>query len=421
MDKIEIPYGEKQKQIEKPENSRVLLPIDMPPLPNPRAEMARKLKHPTGSPSLREICMGKESIVIVINDITRPSPTDLFVEEMLKEIEKAGITDDQVTLVVALGNHRPNTEEELKRMVGEKVYSRVKIINHDCYDEKNLVHLGFTKRGLPIIVNRYVAEASVRILTGIITPHQSAGYSGGRKSIMPGVAGIEALTKHHSFPIRSYHPILGQMIDNPFHDEALEAAKRVGVDFILNVVKNSKKEIVSVVAGDLEQAHAEGVSICDKSWKVKVDRYYDIVITSPGGYPKDFDLHQAQKALSAAEVVTKKGGVIILVAECRDGVGKYAKWLVEASDPQEVIDTFERVGFTPDHSSKAFMLARALKNHHVILVDPQIDPALVEDMFFIYASTLEEALNKGYHIMGDAAETLFIPHAIDCIPEVNLQ
>mgnify|MGYP002621983355 CR=1 FL=1 len=419
MTEIRIPYGESYKSVRAPKGAAVIRPKDLPPLADPRAEIARVLREPIDSPPLREICRGKDSVAIVINDITRPSPSDLFVEEMLKEMAAAGVRDEQITLVVALGNHRPNTEEELRSMVGEEVFSRLRIINHDCYDENNLVSLGVTKRGLPIVVNRIVAEASVKILTGIITPHQSAGYSGGRKSIMPGVAGIKALQSHHSFPIRPSHPVMGQMEGNPFHEEALEAAERVGVDFIVNAVKNSKKEIVAVVAGHLRTAHEAGVRICENSWKVSVGRLYDIVVVSPGGYPKDIDLHQSQKAIAAAEVVTRKGGVIILVAECRDGAGKFAERLAEANDPQEVIDAFERQGFTPDHSSKAYMLARALKNHHVILVDPRIDRELVEAMFFRYAATLDEALEMARGLAGDSAEALFIPHAVDCIPAVH--
>lgn len=416
---IEIPYGKTVKVLEKPASADLLLPNDMKALKNPSEEIRKQIRNPTRSARLANICKGKESVVIVINDITRPSPTDLFVEEILTELGKVEIKDEQITLVVATGNHRPNTDQELKSMVGEKVFNRLKIINHDCENPENLVSFGHTKRGLPIVINRIVAEASVRILTGIITPHQSAGYSGGRKSIMPGVGGIEALTKHHSFPIRSYDPILGQMVNNPFHEEALEAAQHVGVDFIINAVKNSKKEIVSIVAGDLVQAHEKGVRICDESWKVKVKHQYDIVVTSPGGYPKDFDLHQSQKAVAAAEVITKQGGVIILVAECRDGIGKFDRWLIEAKNPQEVIDAFSRVGFTPDHSSKAFMFARALKNHHIILVDPMIDQELVENMFFKYSRTLEEALELARQLVKDPANILLFPHAIDSIPTLE--
>ncbi|MBP1155005.1 MULTISPECIES: nickel-dependent lactate racemase [unclassified Paenibacillus] len=417
--KIKIPYGETAVETQKPEHADVLIPSDLKALHNPRSEIRNSIRNPIGTPRLADICRGKESIVIVINDITRPSPSDLFVEEILDELATIQIRDEQVTLVVATGNHRPNTDEELRKMVGDHVFSRVKIINHHSEDENNLVDLGVTKRGLPIVVNRMVAEASVRILTGIITPHQSAGYSGGRKSIMPGVAGIKALMKHHSFPIRSYDPILGQMHNNSFHDEALEAAQRVGVDFIINVVKNSKKEIVSVVAGDLVLAHQEGVRICDESWKITVKHLYDIVITSPGGYPKDFDLHQAQKAVTAAEMVVQKDGVIILVAECRDGVGKFAKWLTDANDPQEVIDAFIKFGFTPDHSSKAFMFARALKKSHIIIVGSHIESELLESMFFKTAQSVEEALEMAYQIRGTAASVLFIPYAIDCIPELE--
>lgn len=214
--RMNIPYGETDLTAEVVEHADVLLPNDMKALHDPRQSIRSKIQHPTGSPPLSEICGGKESIVIVINDITRPSPSDLFVEEILEEIAAIGIKDEQVTLVVATGNHRPNTDEELRAMVGESVFARVKIVNYDCRDERNLVHLGRTTRGLPIVVNRCVAEASVKIWTGIITPRQSAGYSGGRKSIMPGVAGMEALQMHHSFPIRPYEAILGKMHGNSF-------------------------------------------------------------------------------------------------------------------------------------------------------------------------------------------------------------
>ncbi|WP_188206894.1 nickel-dependent lactate racemase [Alkalibacillus aidingensis] len=417
MSRIAIPFGETYISSTKLDDADLIMPTDMEALENPRKQIKDSLENPINSQPLFEVCRGKDSIVIVINDITRPSPTDLFVEEMLKQLEKVGVQDEQVTLLVALGNHRPNTDDELRGMVGDEVFNRIKIVNHQAENQEHLVYLGDTKRGLPIIVNKLVAEADITILTGIITPHQSAGYSGGRKSIMPGVAGIDALKRHHSFPIRSYSPIMGQLDDNPFHEESLEAAKKVGVDFIINVVKNSRKEIVSVVAGELEGAHEEGVRICDESWKVKVPERYDIVVTSPGGYPKDFDLHQSQKAMPPAEVVTKEGGVIILVAECRDGVGKFAKWLQDAAQPQDVIDAFEKVGFTPDHSSKAFMLARALKHYEIILVNPNIEKELVEDMFFKYAKTLDEAIDQAEEIIGEDNKKLAIPYAVDCIPQ----
>jgi nickel-dependent lactate racemase len=265
-------------------------------------------------------------------------------------------------------------------------------------------------------VNSQYVKAELKIATGLITPHQSAGFSGGRKSVVPGISGIKTISTHHSFPIRPEGPAMGIIRDNPFHKEAIAAARLVGVDFIVNVVKNYRGEVVEAVAGDLEEAHARGVDICEKSWVRKFDSGYDVVFVSPGGYPKDIDLHQAQKAVSVAEQIINPGGTIVLIAECRKGIGKFGAVLKTADSVETVIRNFYKEGFSGEgHTSKAYMFARACKKARVLVVTSEIDPGELSEMFMTGFASLQdaaaEALGNYQH-----PKILCIPYAGECIP-----
>src|SRR6185312_12886971 len=261
MTLVRIPYDTEEFVLELPTGAIVADPPVIPAVDDARAAVRAALANPIQSARLREIARGKQRVTIVINDVTRPCPTQLLVEELLVELADAGIGDDQITLLVATGNHRPNTPDELCEMLGPDLVARLRVINHDGTDPDQLVMLGKTPGGVPLEVNRLVVETDLTILTGIVTPHQTAGFSGGRKSIMPGVASEFALRTHHSPPIRSLEPVMGVMENNVFHSESLAAARMVGVDFIINVVKNQQGGIVRVVAGDLDAAHLAGVAV----------------------------------------------------------------------------------------------------------------------------------------------------------------
>jgi len=418
---IELPYGESSLKIEVPPHSRVVIPEDMPGVPDERAEIRRALDHPIGSASLTDLARGKPDVVIVINDITRPIPSRLMLTELLYDLSQAGISEEMVTVVIATGNHRPNSDEEIRGMIGHDLASRLRVVNHDCDDKSLLTDLGQTDSGLPVWINSLVASASFIILTGLIMPHHAAGYSGGRKSILPGVAGLETLNRHHSLPIRPYHPSSGWMKGNPFHEESVKVARAVGVDFILNVVKNSCGQVIKAVAGELEAAHEHGVSLSAESWQLDLPNAYDIVIVSPGGYPRDIDLHQSQKAMSAAEMVIAEEGILVLVAECRDGIGKYADWLKQAGSPREVIERFECEGFTRDHSSKAFMCARALEQYSVYFHCSGIPAEELEQMFFRAVQSPQEAVDMALKAKGADARVLVLPQAVSCVPRVAEQ
>ncbi len=416
--KIDLPYGDGRVTVDVPDSANVIEPDPVPGVADIRAEIRRALDHPIGTRPLVELAAGHPDAVIVINDITRPAHSDIMLGELVGDLLRAGVPEDGITAVIACGNHRPNTPEEIQGMIGPELAARLRVVNHDCEDKSGLTCLGETDSGLPVWINSRVAGASFRILTGLIMPHHGAGYSGGRKSIMPGVAGMETLNRHHSLPIRPYHPAFGWMKGNAFHEEAVKVARTVGVDFILNVVKNTCGQVVEAVAGELEMAHEAGVARCEKTWQLKLPHPYDVVVVSPGGYPRDIDLHQSQKAMSAAEMVIDTQGVIVLIAECRDGIGKYADWLKQAKTPRDVITRFECEGFTRDHSSKAFMCARALEHYTVVFYCSGIDSAELDEMFFHAAPSAQAAIEQALKIKGPAARVLVLPQAVSCVPRV---
>jgi len=415
---VKLPYGKTQVEVKIPDGATVAHPRELPRVADVDAEIRRAMAAPIGRPPLREVAAGKQDAVVVINDITRPAPSREMLTAILEELRLVGIPETAVTVVIATGNHRPNTSDEIARMIGDDFARRLRVINHACEDDSALTRVSAPGVDIPIRVNSHVAKASLKILTGLIAPHQAAGFSGGRKSLTPGVAALETIAKQHSFPIRPYDPAMGRMKGNPFHEVAITVARTVGIDFIVNVVKNCRGEVVHAVAGHVEAAHEAGVAICEKSWVTTFPRKYDLVIVTPGGFPRDIDLHQAQKAMSTAELVAADGGVIVLIAECADGIGKFAAWLKGAKSPQDVIERFKREGFTREHSSKAFMCARALAKHPVVVACSGIPQEDMEAMFFRYARSPQEAVDSAVELKGGDPSVLVLPYAVDCMPKI---
>jgi nickel-dependent lactate racemase len=416
--KVNLPYGRGSVEVKFPDGSTVAYPRELPRVSDVGAEIRRAMARPIGIPPLRDVARGKRDAVVVINDITRPAPSREMLTVILEELQVAGIPEAAVTVIIATGNHRPNSPGEIAGMIGEDLARRLRVVNHACEDAGALTAIPAPGLDIPVRVSTYVARASVRILTGLIAPHQAAGYSGGRKSLSPGVAALETIATQHSFPIRPYDPAMGWMKGNPFHEVAVKAARAVGIDFIVNVVKNCKGEVVHAVAGELEAAHEAGVAVCEQSWVVAIPHRYDVVVVTPGGFPRDIDLHQAQKAMSTAELVAADDGVIVLIAECADGIGKFAAWLKGAKSPQDVIDRFRREGFTREHSSKAFMCARALAKHPVVVCCAGISESDLEAMFFRHAKAPQEAVNHALEMRGGNARVLVLPYAVDCVPKI---
>lgn len=416
---VKIPVGEAEIEVPVPNLKGIIRPANMPGVKDKRAEIRRAIENPIQSPRLKEIARGKKDAAVIVNDITRPYPGGLIVEEIARELTAAGFRDDRIFLVIAYGEHRINTHPELCAMLGEEVVRRFRIVHHDALDESRLQTVGRTDGGVVVQINREFAEAAVKIATGCITPHQLAGYSGGSKSVIPGIAGINSLKAHHSFPIRPKASSMGWLKGNPFHEEALAAAYIAGVDFIVNSVDNAQRELVACVAGELNAAHLKGVETCAKIWTVPVAEKADVVIVSPGGYPRDFDLHQSQKAVGCAEMLCREGGQIILCAEARDGIAKFGKVLMDARDPQEVIDNFSRYGYTPEKISKAYMWARAVQHFRLSVACSKVSKKDLERMFAEGFDTIEAAITAARQRYGENASFMVIPHASDVTPVID--
>ncbi len=412
---VTVPVGESSLSFSVPNLLQVVEPVHHPGVDS-AAEIDRAIHSPIGTPPLSEIAKGKHSAAIVVNDITRPYAGRQMILAIADELHKAGMQDDEIFLVVAYGAHRKNTDEELIRMYGEEVFRRFRYVHHDAFDSSTLKTVGVTDGGVVVEINKEFAEAEVKITTGCIVPHQLAGFSGGRKSIIPGIAGFNTLKGHHSFPIRPEQTSLGWIDHNPFHEEALKAARIAGVDFIVNSVDNEDKEMVRCVCGDLRDAYMEGVRLSREIWSVPVRAKADVVIVSPGGYPRDFDLHQSQKAIGCAEMMCREGGHIILCAEMRDGGNKPGKMLREAHTLEEITDKFKAVGYTKDALSKTFMFARAMQHYHVSLIGSRIPVDEQREMFFEVHSSIEEAIRTDLARYGENATFLVVPCASEVIP-----
>lgn len=418
--RLKLPYGSGFWEEDVPELCEALFlrPAEvLNPVPNLDQAISQALASPLGSPRLRDLARPDDTVAVVISDATRPSPSNRFLKGLLSEFEQACVPLENVTVVVGTGTHRPSTPEELVKMVGEEHLVRLRVVVHKSNDAASQVYLGETRRGVPVWLNRAVVEASLRVATGVITPHHSLGYSGGRKAILPGVAGDRTVHVHHSSPIHPARPAFGRLEGNPAHEEALEAARMLGVHFLVNAVPDPHgRGFLGVVAGNLERAHQAGVALCARAARAPFSELSDLTITCPGGYPRDIDLHQAQKALSVAEMVTRPGGVIVLVAECRNGTGtEFARWLQEAQAPQEVIERFEVVGWS-EASGKAMMFARAAAEYTVILVSENFDQDFVESLFLHKADSLREAVGHAREILGSQPHTTVIPRAGGLIP-----
>jgi nickel-dependent lactate racemase len=414
-----VPYGKGEIDVRIPMKNYLatLMPRYRPGSKDEAGEIRRALDNSIGTPRLREIARGKKSAVIVVNDITRPTATYRLLPPLLQELREAEIADDHIFFLVATGTHRDNTREELEAMLGKEVVQRFRVLNHHCEDESIMVDLGKTQSGIPVVINRLFMEAEVKILTASIAPHQGAGFSGGRKSVLPGLASITTLKQHHSHSFRPAKPAMGWVDGNVFHESALEAAKMAGTDFILNTVQNHHKEITGVVAGDVEKAWLEGVKISRQIFEVAVPHAADIVITTPGGYPKDIDLYQSQKSMAAAEMVVKEGGTVILPAECKDGIGArgFYDWMAAATCPQDVIDRFIREGYSIG-SSKAWLFSRCLMRAEVIVVTKCIDDRTLEKMFAKRADSIEDAIRMALTRHGEKAQIVLMRNGSDIIP-----
>jgi nickel-dependent lactate racemase len=366
---------------------------------------------------LAEIVKPESRIAIVVDDASRHAPSDVMLLPVLAQLNAAGVKDENITVIFGCGTHRAVTQEEALVLLGEEACKRVKHISHDCR-ATDLVHVGTTKSGNKVFLNRVFAEADVRILLGDVGFHYYAGYGGGRKSVLPAVAGEETIKHNHAMLLNA-KATTGILEGNPVHEEMTEAARLAKVDFIVNTIGNAKGEIVQAFAGDVEQAFMEAVKAVDEMYRVSVDRRADIVVASPGGYPADMNLYQAYKALDNALAIVKRGGVLILVAECAEGHGNqvFYDWMTRLGELKAVEREIKRNFVLGGH--KAYYLLKALQNHSIILVSSMPDYYASNIFKVKTARAVNDALTEALKIAGSSAKVWAMPYGNYMLPEVK--
>ena len=379
------------------------------------AELVREaLANPIGTPRLCELAKGKNRIVLVTSDHTRAVPSKLTLPLLLEEIRR-GKPEADITILIATGLHRATTEEEQRRMFGDAIVDNEKIVVNQAFVDEDFEKVCDLPSGAELWVNKVALHCDLLVTEGFIEPHFFAGFSGGRKSILPGICNAATVNENHSYKaISSPYSTTGVLEHNPIHEDMVCAARAVNVQFIMNVALNAEKKVIAAFAGDLEQAHEKGVTFV-RSLAQCPSVEGDIVITSNGGYPLDQNLYQSPKAVATAEACCREGGVIIMCASCCDGMGgTHFEKLIVKGTVDEIDAYLSKIPpkETIPEQWCAQIFARILKKHKVILVTTYLDHELVRKANMIPASTPDEALEMAYEIMGRDAEVVVIPDGV---------
>ncbi|MBO9606761.1 MAG: nickel-dependent lactate racemase [Paenibacillaceae bacterium] len=344
---VTLAYGRHGLAVEVPDRAVVVEPRHLPGLDDEEAAVTAALRQPIGTPPLAGMVKPTDKVAIVISDITRPTPNHKLVPWLLQELPH--VPAEQIVIINGTGTHRDQTRDEFVQMLGEDVVSRYRVINNAFQDPDRLTRVGHSSFGCDVYLHKEYVEADFRIVTGFIEPHFFAGFSGGPKGIMPGIAGIETiLTFHNARMIGDPLATWGNMTNNPLQDMAREVNRMCKPHFMLNVTLNGDKAITAVFAGELFAAHDAGCAFAKEHAMVRCERRFDVVLTSNSGYPLDQNLYQAVKGMSAAHKIVKQGGTIICAAECSDGLpnhGNYAAILAMRKTPAEILAMIEDKSF----------------------------------------------------------------------------
>ena len=411
--KLELGFGPGMQSVEvKDANIKsILTPNEVSYDLTGEAEVRRALAEPIGSPALKDIVKAGEKIAIITSDITRPCPSYVMMPPLLDELYEAGIKPEDITLVFALGSHRKHTDAERLTLAGQRAYNEINCVDGD---PATAVHMGVTQRGTPVDIVEVVAKADRRICLGNIEYHYFAGYSGGAKAIMPGVSTRAAIQSNHRMMVDPL-ACAGNITTNPLRADIEEAADICGVDFILNVVLDEHKKIIKAVAGDVTAAHRAGCKFLDSLYEKKIPERADIVIVSQGGAPKDLNLYQTQKALDNAKHAVKKGGIIILVGACQEGLGErvFEDWILRAKKPADLIE-WVRTDFKLG-GHKAAAIAMVLENADIYLVS-KMDPELVRKSFLTPYDSVQEAYDAATKKLGADASVIVMPYGGSTLP-----
>jgi lactate racemase len=420
--RIKLAYGKTGLDLELPDTLDVTVvePAFVPGLADPAQTLTASLRSPIGVPPLRELVSAGDRVGIIFSDITRPTPHGLVLPAVLSEL--AHLPRENITFFAALGTHRRNTDAELRGMLGDGLVDRYRIVQNDAFDPASHRYLGESSRGHAIWLNREMVECDVKILTGYIEPHFFAGFSGGGKAVMPGMAGLRTvLGNHDAAMIADPHATWGVTHGNPIWEEVREVARWVGRSFLVNVTLNRDKEITGVFAGDPDQAHALGCAYVKQTAMVAVAAPFDIVVTTNSGYPLDLNVYQAVKGMSAAALVVRPGGSIVIASECWDGIpshGLYGQLLVDAGSPQALLDMICRPGFLKQDQWQAQIQAQIELKADVFLYSHLLAPEQVQASLLQPCACVGDTVQELVQRYGAHARICVLPEGPQTIPYV---
>ncbi len=412
---IQLDYGKTGLKVDVPDKNllKILSMSDSEPISDTYIEITKSLLRPIGyDRSFFDMARGKQSACILICDITRPVPNRLILPPLLKTLHAAGLSHDDILILIATGIHRPNLGDELIELVGEEIASKYHIENHEATNLKSHEFLGKTSKNTDVWIDKRFVNADFKIATGFIEPHLMAGFSGGRKLVVPGIASIETVKVMHGPEILSHENAREGVIEgNPFHEEALEIAKMAGVDFIVNVALNEQKKISGIFSGELDAAHKAGIDFVKSHVRDTIPEPADIVITTSAGYPLDATYYQTIKGMTAALPLVKEGGTIIIASECSQGVGSdhFTELVQEFKD----LDDFSQKLFTPDF----FVIdqwqfqeyVKVTRKANVILVSNGLSDQQKDSIHVNWAETVEQAIEESIKKYGENSKIVVIP------------
>ena len=412
---LKLPYGDGYLPVAVPTERLLGVVLPKAAANGDRAEqdvVRQALARPLGTPALRTLVRPGQQVAIVVSDGTRPCPTDRLLPPVLEELAVAGVPDADVTVVVALGLHRAQTPAELAALVGPEVQARVQVVNHDVED---VVRLGRTARGTPVELFRPLVEADVRICLGNLEFHYFAGFSGGAKAVLPGCASPSTIAANHGLMTRP-GAATGCLAGNPVREDLEEGAAMLGVDFILNAIVDDRHRMVAAFAGHVRDAYRKGCEQVAERGAVPIARCADIVLVSAGGYPLDVNMYQAQKALDNAVHAVREGGVIVWVAECREGLGgdTFASWLQEADSANGILERIEREFILGGH--KAAAIAAVLKKARVHLVS-SLSAEAIGRVGLVPFDDLDQAVAAAREVVGPEARIWVMPYGDSVLPQ----
>ena len=418
--KVTLAYGRKGLVVNVPENSEIVLPQFTPGISDETGTLREALGNPIQSPPLAQLVSTGDTAVIVHTDITRATPNAVILPVVIAELESAGVRREDITLLNGLGTHRRQSESELRSMLGDSLVDNYYCLQHDCYDDPNLVPIGHTALGHPVRINRHYLEADLRILTGFIEPHFFAGYSGGPKAILPSLAGAESVFTNHGLSmIGDIRATWGVTLGNPIWEEMRDVALKTDPTFLLNVTLNSGREITGIFAGDMLEAHARGCAFVKKTAMVEVEAPYDIVLTTNSGYPLDQNLYQSVKGISAASKIVKENGTIIIAAACEDGLpdhGQYADLLRKAGSPAGVIEMISQSGFSVQDQWQVQIQAQIQQRADVFVYSDNLSDEQISNALFKPCRDIEATIRELQERYGRDSRICVLPEGPQTIP-----